>query len=157
VGYAAVGNEIWLYYSAYDCTHIGSLDGDAPFQRYLGAITRATLRTDGFVAAHAGPEGAELLTHPVSFSGGRLELNIDCSSGGSARVELQSAAGAPLEGLTIDDCDPVFHNNVRAIVSWKGRSELSAVAGQAVRIRLLLRDCDLYALQFVGDTSGSQP
>jgi hypothetical protein len=27
VGYAVVGSEIWLYYSAYNCTHIESLDG----------------------------------------------------------------------------------------------------------------------------------
>jgi hypothetical protein len=157
VGYASVGDEIWLYYSAYDCTHIGSLDGDAPFQRYLGTITRATLRADGFVAAHAGPAGAELLTRPLTFSGDRLELNIDCSAGGSARVELLSASGAQFEGLAIDDCDVVFHNNVRATVRWQGRSDLSAVAGQVVRLRLLLRDCDLYALQFAGDASKSRP
>lgn len=157
VGYASVGDETWLYYSAYDCTHIGSLDGAAPFQRYLGTITRTTLRRDGFVAAHAGPDGAELVTHPVTFTGGRLELNIDCSSGGSARVELQSMEGAPLAGLTIDDCDPVFGNNIRGTVRWKGQADLSAVAGQSVRIRLQLRDCDLYSLQFVSGTSSSRP
>jgi hypothetical protein len=148
VGYATVGDEIWLYYSAYDCTHIGSLDGAAPFERYLGTITRATLRRDGFVAARAGHDGAELVTRPVTFTGRQLELNLDCSAGGSARVELLSPAGDVLPGFALDDCDPVFHNSVRSRVSWNGRSDLPALAGQSVRLRLILRDCDLYALQF---------
>jgi len=157
VGYATVGDEIWLYYSAYDCTHIGSLDGAAPFQRYLGTITRATLRLDGFVAAHAGPDGAELVTHPVTFTGQQLQLNIDCSSGGSARIELQSADGTPLPGLAADDCDTVFNNRVRATVSWNGRTDLSSIAGQPVRIRILARNCDLYSLQFAGDAPAANP
>ena len=39
---ARVGNELWLYDSAFDCTHLGGLEGDHTFQRYLGTITRAT-------------------------------------------------------------------------------------------------------------------
>ena len=148
VGYAVVGSEIWLYYSAYNCTHIESLDGKDPFSKYLGVITRATLRLDGFVAATAGHQGAEIVTKPLVFSGDHLELNVDCSAGGFLNIELQSAAGEPLPGYSLADCDRVYHNNVRKTVSWKGRSSVAELAGKAVRLRMVMRDCRLYAFQF---------
>lgn len=148
VGYALVGDEIWLYYSAYDCTHIGSLDGQAPFDRYLGTMTRATLRRDGFVAASAGEQPAILVSRPIVFSGNRLELNIDCSAGGEAVVELLNLDGQPLPGYALADCDPVFHNNLRKTVSWRGAWDVSGLAGQTLRLRMVLRDCRLYSIQF---------
>jgi hypothetical protein len=143
-----VGDELWFYYSAYNCTHIESLDGDRPFEKYLGTITRATLRRDGFVAARAGHAGGELRTHPLTFNGDQLELNIDCSAGGFANVELQTADGEPLSGYSLADSDRIYHNNLRKIVSWKGQSDLASLAGQVVRLRIQLRDSRLYALQF---------
>lgn len=148
VGYALVGDEIWLYYSAYNCTHVESLDGPAPFEKYLGTITRATLRRDGFVSATAGHEGAELITRPITFTGDRLELNVDCSAGGHLNAELQTADGQPIPGFQLADCDRVYHNNLRKTVTWKGRGDLSELKNRPVRLRLVLRDSDLYAFQF---------
>ena len=148
VGYAVVGSEIWLYYSAYNCTHIESLDGKDPFSKYLGAITRATLRLDGFVSATAGHSGADIVTKPLVFSGDHLELNVDCSAGGQLNVELQSADGKPLPGYTLADSDRIYHNNIRKTVSWKGKSSVATLAGKPVRLRLVMRDCKLYAFQF---------
>jgi hypothetical protein len=148
VGYAVVGLEIWIYYSAYDCTHIESLDGKAPFEKYLGTITRATLRLDGFVSATAGHAGAEIVTRPLTFDGNRLELNVDCSSGGHLNVELQSADGTPIPGFTLADGDRIYHNNIRKTVTWKRKADLTELAGKPVRVRFVMRDCDLYALQF---------
>lgn len=148
VGYAVVGNEIWLYYSAYDCTHIESLDGEKPFEKYLGTITRATMRLDGFVSANAGHGSAELITKPITFTGDRLELNVDCSGGGHLNVELQSADGQPIPGYTLADCDRIYHNNIRKTVTWKGKADVSSLKGKSVRINLAMRDAKLYALQF---------
>lgn len=148
VGYAVVGSEIWLYYSAYNCTHVESLDGKDPFSKYLGTITRATLRLDGFVSATATHSGAELVTKPLVFSGDHLELNVDCSAGGHLNVELQTSEGKPLPGFSLAECDRVYHNNIRKIVTWKGQSNLSELAGKPVRMRMVMRDCKLYAFQF---------
>jgi hypothetical protein len=148
VGYAVVGSEIWLYYSAYDCTHLGSLDGEKPFEKYLGTITRATLRLDGFVSASAGPKGAEIVTKPLTFTGERLELNVDCSAGGHVNVELQSADGRPIPGFALADSDRIYHNNIRKTVTWNGNSDVSALKQTPVRVRWTLRNCRLYAFQF---------
>ncbi|MGI8979582.1 MAG: hypothetical protein ACR2FY_10175 [Pirellulaceae bacterium] len=148
VGYAVVGSEIWLYYSAYNCTHVESLDGKEPFSKYLGTITRATLRLDGFVSATSGHDGAEIVTKPLVFTGDRLELNVDCSAGGHLNVELQSADGQPLPGFTLAESDRIYHNNIRKSVTWKGKSELPELQGKPIRVRLVMQDCKLYAIQF---------
>lgn len=148
VGYAVVKNEIWLYYSAYDCTHIESLDGKTPFEKYLGAITRATLRLDGFVSATAGHDGAEIVTKPMIFTGDHLELNVDCSAGGHLNVELQTADGEPIPGFTLEESDRVYHNHIRKTVTWGGNADVSKLRGEPVRMRLVMRDCRLYAFRF---------
>ncbi|MFN0195538.1 MAG: hypothetical protein ACKVT0_02250 [Planctomycetaceae bacterium] len=148
VGYAVVGNEIWIYYSAYNCTHIESLDGKTPFEKYLGTITRATLRLDGFVSANAGHEGAELITKPMIFTGNHLDLNVDCSAGGHLNVELQTADGQPIPDFTLADSDRIYHNNIRKTVSWKGNADSTSLIGKPIRMRLVMRDCKLYAFQF---------
>jgi hypothetical protein len=148
VGYAVVGGEIWLYYSAFDCTHIESLSGPKPFEKRLGSITRATLRLDGFVSATAGNDGAEIVTRPICFGGDHLELNVDCGAGGHVNVELQSANGEPIPGFAASDCDRIYHNHIRKTVTWQGKSDVSALAGQPVRLRLVMRNCKLYAFHF---------
>ena len=155
VGYAVVGSEIWLYYSAYDCTHTESLDGQQPFQKHLGAITRATLRLDGFVSANAGHDGAEIVTKPIVFTGDHLELNVNCSAGGYVNVELQTLDGKPIPGHGEVDCDRIYHNNVRKTVTWNGKSDLADLQGKPVRLRFVMRDCKLYAIQFPATTNTS--
>jgi hypothetical protein len=34
------------------------------------------------------------------------------------------------------------------IVSWKNGSDVSALAGRAVRLRFVMKDADLYAIRF---------
>ena len=40
-------------------------------------------------------------------------------------------------------------NNVAFPVSWKGQSDVSALAGREVRLHIKLRNSKLYAFQFV--------
>jgi len=51
-------------------------------------VRRYTVRTDGFVSVNAGASGVEFTTHPMTFSGGSLELNFSTSAVGSVRVEI---------------------------------------------------------------------
>jgi len=148
VGYGVVGDEIWLYYSGFDVTHTGGLREPQPFERRLGVISRAILRLDGFVSANAGNSGGELVTKPLIFTGKRLELNVDCGAGGHVDVELQTREGKPLPGFSLDDNDRVYHNNLRKTVTWKGNADLSRLTGTPVRLRLVMRNAKLYALQF---------
>ena len=107
-------------------------------------VRRFTFRTDGFVSLHAEAEGT-LVTKPLTFTGAKLSLNI--ASRGPTRVELQDAGGKPLPGFALDDCTAIVGDQIGQTVVWKGGS-LSALAGQPVRLRFVLREADLYSFQF---------
>lgn len=115
------------------------------------ALRRYTLRMDGFVSASAPLRGGEFVTKPLLFSGKRLSLNVSTSAAGNVRIELQDAAGQPLSGFALRDCWEIIGDTLDYTVRWKGGSDLSALAGRAVRLRVVLRDADLYSFQFTGE------
>lgn len=112
------------------------------------SLRRYTLRLDGFVSAHASGRGGELLTKPIVFSGRRLSLNFATSAAGSVKVELQDSRGRPMAGYRLDDCDELFGDTLDRNVSWRGETDVSSLADTPVRLRLVLRDADLYSFRF---------
>ena len=111
-------------------------------------IRRLVLRTDGFVSLRAPYAGGEFTTKPLTFTGKELVLNVSTSAAGSVRVEIQDLAGKPLEGFGLKDCREFIGDKTAHVVSWARGNSLSALIGQSVRLRVVMRDCDLYSLQF---------
>ncbi|MFT4587637.1 MAG: hypothetical protein ACI9VS_004187 [Candidatus Binatia bacterium] len=114
------------------------------------ALRRYTLRLDGFVSVNAPWKGGELLTKPLTFKGGKLELNFATSAAGSVRVEIQDASGKAMPGFSLADCPPQFGDTVERTVSWKGGTDVAALAGKAIRLRFVLKDADVYSFRFAG-------
>jgi len=112
------------------------------------AMRRYTLRLDGFVSVHAAFSGGELLTTPIQFHGDQLTLNFATSAAGAIRVEIQTADGKPVPGFELESCAPVFGDTLERTVTWKNGSDVSKLVGQPVRLRIELKDADLYAFQF---------
>ncbi len=153
----------WSYGQQYLAWHLvetaSPLGPDAPPELSLYAVEnywlgsgsvvrRHALRLDGFVSLHAPMAGGEMLTHPLTFSGRELRLNFATSAAGDVRVEVQTAAGIPVPGHGLDDCEPLFGDAVDRVVHWRQGPEVAALAGQTVRLRFVLRDADVYALRF---------
>ena len=111
-------------------------------------ISRAVLRADGFVSADFDYTGGSILTPAIRFEGSRLELNLDTGAGGLGRVEIQNEFGVPIPGFTLADADFLNGNNVRAVVSWRGKTDVSALAGTTIRLSIRMRSAKLYAFQF---------
>jgi len=111
-------------------------------------IHRYSLRLDGFAALHAGYAGGEMLTKPLTFAGKELELNFATSAAGSIRVEVQDAAGQPIPGFTAGECLDTIGNETGRTVQWKAGSDVSALAGKPVRLRLIMKDAELFSLRF---------
>ncbi|MBI3863903.1 MAG: hypothetical protein HY290_18595 [Planctomycetia bacterium] len=112
-------------------------------------LRRYSLRSDGFVAVNAPYDGGEFLTKPLTFSGKHLTLNFATSAAGSIRVEIQDAAGRPLAGFALADSVETIGNELDRPVFWNAGSDVSKLAGQPVRLRLVLKDADVYSLRFV--------
>lgn len=110
-------------------------------------IRRYSLRMDGFVSANAPRAGGEFTTEPLTFEGAWLALNFSTSAAGSIRVEVQDGAGKPLDGFALDDCHEIIGDELERRVAWNG-ADLGALAGRTVRLRFVMSDADLYALQF---------
>ena len=111
-------------------------------------LRRFTVRKDGFVSVNASADGGQLVTKPLVFEGGRLVLNYATSAAGSIRVEITDAAGEPIPGFTLDDCEEIYGDEIDRVVRFKDDPDLGGVAGRAVRLRFVMSDADLYSLQF---------
>lgn len=111
-------------------------------------LRRFTFRTDGFVSLQAAASGGTAVTKLLRFTGRQLLLNYAAGSGGQVQVELQNASGQPLPGFTLQDCTPLSGDQIEQAVTWSGSDDVSALAGQPVRLRFVMKSADLYALQF---------
>jgi hypothetical protein len=111
-------------------------------------LRRFTLRIDGFVSVNGPASGGEMVTRPLTFKGGELEMNFATSAAGGIRVEIQDAGGKAIEGFALADCSEVFGDALERMVTWKGGSDVSKLAGKPVRLRFVMKDADLYSIRF---------
>jgi len=111
-------------------------------------VRRFTFRTDGFVSLQAGANVGEMITKPLRFSGRELCVNYLTSAGGSLRLELQDEAGKPLPGFALGDCKALGGDSIEQKITWAKGSAGATLAGQTVRLRFVMQNADLYALQF---------
>ena len=77
-----------------------------------------------------------------------MAVNFSTSVVGSLRVEILDEADKPIPGFAMADCPEIYGDAIEQAVAWKGGSDVSALAGQTVRLRIALKDADLYSIQF---------
>jgi hypothetical protein len=154
------GREMYLYYRASDWLH--GWDRDERNKRLLteaglhaseniAVLSRLVSRRDGFVSVRGAYGGGEFTTPPLVFQGSKLSVNVDTSAAGVVRVEILDAGGLPIKGYSLDDCDLIHTcNEIDRVVTWKRNSDMSSLSGKPVRLRITIRDADLYAFQFQG-------
>ena len=111
-------------------------------------IRRAVLRQDGFVSLRADYEGGTITTRPFTFAGSQLTLNYSTSAAGSLRVEAQDAAGNPISGYRLDECRPIFGDELDRAVVWKSGPSLAGLAGRRIRLKFEIKDGDLFSMRF---------
>lgn len=97
---------------------------------------------------HAGARGGGFTTRPLVPGGRRLVLNYATSAAGSVQVEVQDESGRPLPGFALADMAPLFGDELDAVVRWKSGAPLPDLNGQPVRLRILFKDADVFALRF---------
>jgi len=151
-----LGAQNWVSRTNYPALNIVPT-GEAEMSIYVhrnyaqrtGYLQRCTLRTDGFVSVNAPYAGGELLTRPLKFTGGRLEINCATSAAGSIRVEIRNARNKPIAGYSARDAVPIIGDEIQRVAAWKGGADVGELAGKPVRLRFVMQDADLYSIRFL--------
>ncbi|MDC0302588.1 hypothetical protein OAL23_00295 [bacterium] len=114
-------------------------------------VRRFTIRKDGFVSVRAETERGELVTKPLIFAGGKLTVNYNARlrEGGFIHVEVLDEKQRPIPGFTVSDCDPLSGDEIDATVTWKGRMDVSSLAGKPIYLRFVLNHADLFSFRFM--------
>jgi len=111
-------------------------------------IKRYSLRIDGFTSLCAGYDEGEMLTKLFEFKGKELEINYSTSAAGFIKVEIQDQYGTTVQGFTLDDSKEIIGNEITRIVSWNGITDISTLESKPIRLRIVLKDADLYSFKF---------
>jgi hypothetical protein len=150
-----IGLENWVSRTNYPAlnivptgSHEMSLYANQNYGQPTSHLRRYTLRLDGFASVSAPFSGGELLTKPLTFAGKELVLNFATSAAGGIRVEIQDASGKALPGHALADAVETIGNETGRVVRWRSGSDLGALAGKPVRLRFVMRDARLFAMQF---------
>ena len=107
-------------------------------------LRRATLRTDGFVSVNAPYRGGEFVTKPFTFTGSELVVNYATSVAGGLGIDILSVDLQQIDGYQAH----LYGDEIERVVAWQDGRNLSALAGQPIRLRFTMKDADLYAIRF---------
>lgn len=112
-------------------------------------LRRYSLRVDGFSSLHSGYAGGHAITKPLVFAGRELSLNFSTSAAGGVKVGIEEPDGKPIPGFSVEDCQMQIGNEIDRRVTWKSGTDLGALAGRPVRLRISMKDADVFSFQFV--------
>ena len=111
-------------------------------------LRRYSMRLDGFASLSAPYKGGEALTKFFKFSGNELEINYSTSAAGELRFEIQDEQGKAIQGFTMEESDVIIGNEIERVVSWKGKSDVKDLASKTIRLRIFMKDADIFSLKF---------
>lgn len=125
---------------------------------YVGPchLRRFTIRQDGFVSAHAGGSEGSFVTKELVFADDpavegtatMLRLNAATSGAGYIRCEILDVNRVAIPGFTLEQSDEFYGDALNRTLTWQGNGDVNTLAGTPIRLRFVLFDADIYALQF---------
>lgn len=73
-------------------------------------------------------------------------MNYATSAAGSIQVEIQDLESHAIPGFELTD--EIYGDQIDGTIAWTGGTDISRLAGTPVRLRVVLKDADLYSFQF---------
>ena len=150
-----IGMKNWVSRSNYPALNVVQTSPDEmslyvnqDYAQPTAHLHRYSMRIDGFTSLSAPYKGGEMITKPFTFSGHELEINYSTSAAGEIRFELQDENGVPIPGFTMADSQRVIGNEISRVVLWKGSGNLQSLVSRTVRLRVQIKDADLYSIRF---------
>jgi hypothetical protein len=111
-------------------------------------LRRYSLRLDGFTSIYAPYKSGSMTTKPFIFTGRKLLLNFATSAPGYIKVEIQNVEGKPVPGYSLNDADELIGNYIEHSASWRSGTDVSSLSNQPIRLHFVMKDANLYSLQF---------
>ena len=150
-----IGLQNWVSRSNYPALNIVqtgpdemSLYVNQDYAQPTAHLRRYSMRLDGFSSISANYSGGEMVTKPFTFKGDNLYLNFATSAAGEIKVEVLKVNGEIVQGFSTDDCQVIIGNEIRKRVSWGEVSTLKSMEGEVIRLRIKMKDADLYSIKF---------
>lgn len=151
-----IGAQNWVSRTNYPAWHVVptgpsemSVYVNQDYAQPTAHLRRYSLRLDGFSSLHCDYGGGHAITKPLVFSGRELSLNFSTSAAGGVKIGFEDADGTPIEGFAVTDCEMQIGNELDRRVTWKSGTDISSLAGRPLRMRISMKDADLYSFQFV--------
>ena len=116
-----------------------------------GLLRWATWQPDRLVALQADTDG-ELTLGPRECAGKELRLNYRTEPNGWIKAELMPPTLwpaehlSPLAGHSFAECAPLRGDSLSAPVTWNGRGDLSALAGERIAVRISMSRAKLFSV-----------
>jgi hypothetical protein len=136
-GILQTGDDQWSVY------WIEDYGSDAP------RIQHGTMRPEGFVSLHAGEATGTSRLGPLRAAGQKLLLNASTSAAGTIRVAVLNGEGQPLEGYSLEECEPIWGDGLFLPVRWSGGSTSVESTAVEVYLELEMKEADLFAVRVV--------
>jgi hypothetical protein len=152
--FLGLADDILVLKRALSAEDVAKLATDGPQsvtnEQDEGLLYQADGPTPRTLVDALGADGDLMLpSGAVAWGDTQLLLNVSTSVAGSVRCELQTPDGTPIPGFTLTDCDILYGDGIELPVSWRGgQTELKELAGRPVRLKVELKDADLYAIRF---------
>ncbi len=108
-------------------------------------LQRYALRIDGFFSWHGDYNPGTVLTKPVTFAGHKLDVNFATSALGHVRFVICDEDGTPIPGY---DSGRLYGDDISRPVGFA--KPLAELIGKTVRLRIELKDAELYSFRFEG-------
>ncbi|MBD2703523.1 hypothetical protein IC229_22955 [Spirosoma sp. BT702] len=125
-----------------------SLYVNQDYAQPTGHLERYSLRVDGFSSVKGPYKGGAFTTKAFTFTGKEFEINYSTSVAGEIRIAIQDENGKDIPGYSLLDSQELVGNEIARTVSWDGNSDLSKLISKPVRLRIYLKDADLYSIRF---------
>ena len=144
-----VGDEWWFYHGGSSGHHDVKIPGES---RTFG-LGLARLRKDGLASLAASEHrDGYFITRPLSGqyrnpSASRLRINACCRRSGSVRMALLDQRNRPLDGFSLEDCEPFQGDDVAQEVRWRGHG-VGSLGEAWVKLHVQLRHAEIFAFRF---------
>ncbi len=144
--YSMVDDENSIYFLAggserYNMTR-------CPDGHNLRALYRVKYEGTRFVSRTGDYYGGWLLTRQFILDGSEIEIDAAAAKDtkyGEIRCEIVGEDGAPIDGFTFADSDPIIGDSFHHKLTWNGSDDITALRGKAVYLRFLLVASKIYS------------